>query len=62
LVTASTEINIDVIPEVSDKTGETEILSQGGALPITSERKIQTTIRVKDGETIIIGGLVLLRH
>ncbi|MDI6735911.1 MAG: hypothetical protein QME42_06930 [bacterium] len=57
-VTASNEINIDVAPEVSDKTGETEISAGGGALPITSERKIRTTVRVKDGETIIIGGLV----
>lgn len=57
-VTASNEINIDVSPEVSDKTGETEVSAGGGALPITSERRIQTTIRVKDGETIIIGGLV----
>lgn len=57
-VTASNEINVEILPEISDKTGETEISSGGGALPITSERKVKTTIRVKDGETIIIGGLV----
>lgn len=57
-VTASNEINVEISPEISDKTGETEISSGGGALPITSERKVKTTIRVKDGETIIIGGLV----
>ncbi len=58
-VTASNEINIDVSPEVSDKTGQTETADiLGGPLPVTSERRIQTTIRVKDGETIIIGGLV----
>lgn len=57
-VTASNEINVEISPEVSDKTGETEITGGGGALPITSERKIKTNIRVKDGETIIIGGLV----
>ncbi len=57
-VTASNEINIDIEPEVSDKTGETEIDAGGGALPTTSERKIKTTIRVKNGETVVIGGLV----
>jgi type II secretory pathway component GspD/PulD (secretin) len=57
-VTASNEINVEISPEISEKTGETETTAGGGALPITSDRKIKTTIRVKDGETIIIGGLV----
>ncbi|MFH1562721.1 MAG: secretin N-terminal domain-containing protein [Nitrospirota bacterium] len=57
-VTASNEININVSPEISDKIAETEVAAGGGALPVTSNRKIQTTIRVKDGETIIIGGLI----
>ncbi|MEW6607069.1 MAG: secretin N-terminal domain-containing protein [bacterium] len=57
-VTASNEINVEISPEVSDKTGETETGAGGGSLPITSERKVNTTIRVKDGETIVIGGLI----
>ncbi|MEW6096100.1 MAG: secretin N-terminal domain-containing protein [bacterium] len=57
-VTASNEINVEISPQVSDKTGETEEGAGGGSLPITSDRLIKTTIRVKNGETIIIGGLV----
>jgi type IV pilus assembly protein PilQ len=53
-VSASNEINVDITPEVSNTTG---VLSADN-LPQTSERKVQTTIRVKDGETIIIGGLI----
>jgi type II secretory pathway component GspD/PulD (secretin) len=46
---------VEITPEVSTKVGVTE---QIYALPVTSERKAKTTIRVKDGETIIIGGLI----
>lgn len=51
-VTASREINVEIIPEISSKTDVVE------GLPVTSERKVKTNIRVKDGETIIIGGLI----
>lgn len=53
-VTASDKINVEVIPEISNATG----LTSEDGLPQTSERKVQTTIRVKNGETIIIGGLI----
>jgi type II secretory pathway component GspD/PulD (secretin) len=54
-VTAAKDIIVEITPEVSSKIGVTEEIY---ALPITSERKAKTTIRVKDGETIIIGGLI----
>lgn len=57
-VTASNEINLEILPEISNKTGEIEVSAVGGALPVTSKRQINTNIRVKDGETIIIGGLI----
>ncbi|MBI4778521.1 secretin and TonB N-terminal domain-containing protein [Candidatus Desantisbacteria bacterium] len=53
-VSASNEINVDISPEISNATG----MLSADSLPQTSERKVQTTIRVKDGETIIIGGLI----
>ncbi len=53
-VSASNEINVDIAPEISNTTG----MLSADSLPQTSERKVQTTIRVKDGETIIIGGLI----
>jgi type IV pilus assembly protein PilQ len=55
-VTASRDIIVEITPEVSSRIGSTE--TDTYALPITSERKAKTTIRVKDGETIIIGGLI----
>lgn len=51
-VGASGEITASIQPEVSSVTG---ITSDG--LPEISRRKASTTIRVKDGDTIIIGGL-----
>ena len=48
------EITTRIQPEVSNIS---EIDLQSG-LPILSDRKADTTVRVKDGETIVIGGLV----
>lgn len=53
-ISASNEINVDISPEISNTTG----LLSTDSLPQTSERKVQTTIRVKDGKTIVIGGLI----
>ncbi len=49
------EITTRIIPEVSNIT---EVDLQTG-LPVLSSRKADTTVRVKDGETIAIGGLTL---
>jgi type II secretory pathway component GspD/PulD (secretin) len=47
------EIVVKIEPEVSDAVeGST-------GLPIVNRRKVATTVRVKDGETIVIGGLNL---
>jgi len=47
------DITVHIAPEVSDVTGEG---LEG--LPVITRRKAETTVRVKDGETIVIGGLV----
>ena len=49
------EITVRVAPEVSNIT---ELDLQSG-LPVLSTRRSETTVRVKDGETIAIGGLAL---
>ncbi len=49
------EITARVAPEVSNIT---ELDLQSG-LPVLSTRRSETTVRVKDGETIAIGGLAL---
>lgn len=53
-VSASGEITVEIQPEISDSAGT----SSGSSLPQTNDRTVQTTVRVKDGETIIIGGLI----
>lgn len=45
-------VTIQLMPEVSDATGT----GQAG-LPINTVRRASTTVRVRDGETIIIGGM-----
>lgn len=51
-VSGAGEITMNIEPSISDSVG-----SQAD-LPKTNERSAQTTVRVKDGETIIIGGLI----
>ncbi len=51
--TARVEIN----PEVSTVTGFTQV-SQGVANPIISLRNVASTVSLKDGETLTIGGLL----
>lgn len=47
------EITVEIQPEVSDVVG-----TGATGLPVVSKRAVSTTIRVKDGETIVIGGLL----
>ncbi len=49
------EITTRLAPEVSNIT-ELDLVS---GLPVLSSRRAETTVRVKDGETIAIGGLTL---
>lgn len=54
------DITVDVLTEVSD-VAERQNQIQGnesGNLPLVKRRKVDTNVRVKDGDAIIIGGLV----
>jgi type II secretory pathway component GspD/PulD (secretin) len=50
-------ITLNIHPEVSEITGELSVPG-GGQLPEVSSRYADTTVRVKNGETIAIGGLI----
>lgn len=53
-VSEDDEITVAIKPEVSDVTG------QGASdLPVVSKRSVDTKLRVRDGETITVGGLTL---
>ncbi|MEB3298611.1 MAG: secretin N-terminal domain-containing protein [Candidatus Sericytochromatia bacterium] len=48
-------VTLELAPEISAKTGD--VIVNGNAVPIIDSRKVETTMRVKDGESIVIGGL-----
>lgn len=47
------DVTVQLIPEVSDTTGT----SGPNGLPVNTVRRANTTVRVHEGETIIIGGM-----
>jgi type II secretory pathway component GspD/PulD (secretin) len=61
-------ISLDIMPRIADKTGEitmrlrpavADVTGQGlNQLPIITKRSADTTVRVKDGQVIAIGGLL----
>src|SRR5207248_1089813 len=50
-------INLKVNPEVGNLL-QLETLANGISLPRISRRAVQTAVRLKDGETLVIGGLL----
>ncbi len=55
LINADGYITTTIKPEVSTVTGFT---GQNGDLPIVATRQASTTVRLKDGNSVIIGGLL----
>ncbi len=49
------EITVRIEPEVSDVVGDS---TTNGTYPVISRRKVSTTVRVKTGESIVLGGLL----
>ncbi len=50
------DITLNVHPVLEEITGYTG--SSAAPQPITSRREVKTTVRLKDGETLVIGGLI----
>jgi type II secretion system protein D len=51
-------VTIAVTQELSDFAGEDVQLTEGVSSPIFQTREVDTNITVRDGETVIIGGLI----
>ncbi len=49
---------LDVAPEISTLTGETVPISDTASQPIIAKRSAQTRVGVRNGKTIVIGGLM----
>jgi MSHA type pilus biogenesis protein MshL len=55
------QITLQVHPVVSEVTGFTENLPNLPPQPIIDQRETRTTVRMRDGQTLVIGGLILER-
>jgi general secretion pathway protein D len=51
-------VTLDVYPEISANTGRTVPLNQFAASPIFSQRYSQSRVAIRDGQTIVIGGMM----
>jgi len=51
-------ITMKIKPEVSSQTGTYTIESSGNTIPIVKTTTTETTVMVKDGATVLIGGLI----
>lgn len=49
---------MDVAPEVSSLTGTTVPISENVSAPVFAKRSAQSRVGVKDGQTVVIGGLM----
>jgi general secretion pathway protein D len=51
-------VNMTVKPEISSQTGEQVQISENLALPVFSTRTSETKVAIRNGQTIVIGGLI----
>lgn len=51
-------VNLEVAPEISSIADSTVQITEGLRAPIFNKRQAETSITVKDGETVVIGGLI----
>ncbi|MBN1344497.1 MAG: hypothetical protein JXQ73_17540 [Phycisphaerae bacterium] len=51
-------VSLDVAPEISAITDSSVQVSAGVFAPIFNKREAETSVTVKDGETVVIGGLI----
>jgi general secretion pathway protein D len=52
------QVTLDVYPEISANTGRTVPLNQFASSPIFSQRYAQSRVAIRDGQTIVIGGMM----
>ncbi|MCH8148789.1 MAG: hypothetical protein IH987_12455, partial [Planctomycetes bacterium] len=54
-------VTIDLVQEISQIAGETVQLTEGVSSPVFQTRTVETNVTMRDGETVIIGGLIQTR-
>jgi len=55
-------VTIKLTQEISNFSGENLQLTEGVTSPIFSTREVDTNVTVRDGETVVIGGLITSRN
>lgn len=55
-------VTIELNQKVSNFSGENIQLTEGVSSPIISEREVDTNVTVRDGETVVVGGLITSRE
>jgi general secretion pathway protein D len=61
IVNADGYVSMAIKPEISSIGTSSVSVASGVNLPIFTQRSAETTVTVKDGETIVIGGLITSR-
>jgi type II secretion system protein D len=51
-------VRMDLIPEIQTLSQRTTQISEDFAAPVINKRTLQTTVTVKDGQTVVLGGLM----
>ena len=55
-------VTLDVAPSITTLTGETVAVSETLKVPVKSKRAAQSRVAIRDGQTIVIGGLMEDRY
>jgi type II secretion system protein D len=55
-------VTIEISQEISNFSGDQIQLSEGLSNPVIGERQVQTNVTLRDGETVVIGGLIQQRE
>ncbi|MCB9844403.1 MAG: hypothetical protein H6811_00235 [Phycisphaeraceae bacterium] len=51
-------VRMDISPEISSVSARTTQISQDFEAPIINQRRVETTVTILDGQTVVIGGLL----
>lgn len=57
-ITPNGFVRLEVETEISQLSAQTVQFSEGLSAPVISERKIRSDVTVRDGETVVLGGLI----
>ncbi len=57
-ISADGFVRMDIAPEISSVSARTTPIGDQIESPIITQRRVETTVTVKDGQTVVIGGLI----